>query len=278
MTDDQAVLVDDVDGVRTITMNRPAKHNAQNAEMLELLDRAFADTASDPDVRVVVLRGAGVSFTAGHDLNEVAVNPAYRDAVATAEGRWRWERRLFTGPVERFRSLDVPTVCVVTGHCLAAGLMFVSVADLVIASEDAVLASRIIPAMGINDAEVPALGWALGHQQAKRLLWLGEELTAAEARELGLVTWVERADDLEGRLDRVVRGLLAVAPETLALSKASLRFIEDRRGWRDAAEYHLMAHQVSHQTSAARSAESARVDRIGSGGPAVGTEHRGSGS
>jgi len=270
------VLVEDAAGVRTVTLNRPEKRNAQDAAMLERLDAVLADTAHDASVRVLVLRGAGPSFTAGHDLNEVVANDAYREAVATAEGRWSWERRLFSGPVRRFRELDVPTVCMVQGHCLAAGLMFVATADLVLATEDAVFASRIIPAMGINDAEVPALAWALGHQQAKRLLWLGETLDAREAQRLGLVTWVDDAAGSERRLAGVLEGLLAVAPETLALSKASLRFMEDRRGWADAAEYHLMAHQVSHQTSAARAAESARAGRIRSGGAAVGDEHRGS--
>lgn len=273
--DEEPVRVSDAGSVRTIVMNRPAKHNAQDAAMLQLLDDVLADTAADPDVRVVVLRGAGPSFTAGHDLNEAVVNPDYREAVSTAEGRWRWERRLFSGPVGRFRDLDVPTVCVVQGNCLAAGLMFVAVADLVIADGDAVFSSRIIPAMDINDAEVPALAWVLGQQQAKRLLWLGERIGASEARELGLVTWVEQKDALERRLQDVVERLLEIGSETLALSKASLRFMEDRRGWSDVAAYHFMAHQVSHQTTAARAAEGMRAARVRAGGPPVGDEHRG---
>ncbi|WDZ83806.1 enoyl-CoA hydratase-related protein [Micromonospora cathayae] len=252
------ILVDDVDDVRWLTLNRPTVHNAQNTAMLEALLAVLEDTHRRDDLRALVLRGAGPSFSSGHDLRESAVNPAFAEAIRTADGRRRWERRLFVRPVELLEDLPIPTVCAVQGHCLGAGVMFAAAADLVVAADDAVFGSPVVTALAVNDAEVPSFAWELGVRRAKQALWFDERLDAAEAHRIGFVNWVVPADRLTATVEDVVRRLLAVPAETLALSKATFAFMQDRLGRRDTARYHFVNHVLSHQTEPAQAAAAAR--------------------
>ena len=256
------VLIADDGPVRRITLNRPAARNAQSAALLRALHAAVEDTAATASVRVVVLAGLGPSFSAGHDLKEAAVNPEYRRNLETAEGRLWQEADLFVAPVEALRSLRVPTIARVQGHCLAASLMLIGAVDLVVAAEDAVFASRVTRDMGAADVELPSLAWAVGERRAKQLLWTSEALGAADAQALGLVNWVVPEAELDAKVAAVAARLLEVPREALALSKLSLRFMEDRRGRADASAYHFMAHQLSHQTSDAVALLAQRVREL----------------
>ncbi len=253
------ILIEDDGPVRRIVLNRPAARNAQNAALLRALEAACLDTARTESVRVVVLAGNGPSFSAGHDLKEAVVNPEYRANLETAEGRLWQEADLFVRPIEALRDLRVPTIARVHGHCLAAALMLIGAVDLVVAAEDAVFASRVTRDMGAADVELPSLAWALGERRAKQLLWTSAALTAADAQALGLVNWVVPEAELDAKVASVIESLLEVPREALALSKLSLRFMEDRRGRADASAYHFMAHQLSHQTSDAIALLQARL-------------------
>lgn len=266
--------VEDRGTVRWIWFNRPDVHNAQNVEMLELLDDVLIETDRDQDVRVVVVAGRGRSFCSGHDLKEMAVNKQYRLNSSTAEGRYWQEERLFSRPVERLRTLRVPTISRVQGHCLAAGLMFVATTDFAVAAPDAVFGSRIIPTIGVNDAELPAFSWLVGERRAKQALWLGEEVTAEEALRIGLVNWVVSHDDLDAKVEELAERLSRVPREVLAFSKASFEFTANMQGRRDAFEYHYLSHQFTHQTREAQDLLEARLDRARSGASIVAPEQR----
>jgi enoyl-CoA hydratase len=253
------ILISDDGPVRRIVLNRPSARNAQNAALLRALEAACVDTAATPSVRVVVLAGNGPSFSAGHDLKEAVANPEYRANLETAEGRLWQEADLFVRPIEALRDLRVPTIARVQGHCIAASMMLIGAVDLVVAAEDAVFASRVTRDMGAADVELPALAWALGERRAKQLLWTSAALSASEAQALGLVNWVVPEPELDAKVASVVESLLQVPREALALSKLSLRFMEDRRGRADASAYHFMAHQLSHQTSDAKALLDARL-------------------
>jgi enoyl-CoA hydratase len=242
------VLVEDRGQVRWVTLNRPNARNAQNQVVLELLTEVLSDP-STAAARVLVLAGAGSSFSAGHDLKEAAFNPRYRANIETVEGRFRQERDLFVRPIELLRTLPIPTICRVQGHCLAASLMLAGACDLVVASADATFGSGVTRGMGAADVEVPWLAWIVGSRLAKQLTWLSEQLDADEALRVGLVNWVVPADQLDRKIGQIVDELLTVPRDALELSKLSLRFMEDRRGAADAFAYHFLAHQLSHNTT-----------------------------
>jgi enoyl-CoA hydratase/carnithine racemase len=247
--DQATVLVEDRGPVRRVTLNRPAARNAQNEEMLTELSRVFADTRETPEVRVLVLAGAGESFSSGHDIKEAAFNPRYRANIETVEGRFRQERDLFVRPIELLQALPIATVCRVQGHCMAAALMLVGACDLVVASDDASFSSGVTKVMAAADVEVPWVYWALGERRAKQLTWLSETLDAQDALRMGLVNWVVPGEELEGKVGSVVDELLSVPPEAISLSKLSMRFMENRRGRMDTEAYHFLSHQLSHQTT-----------------------------
>jgi enoyl-CoA hydratase len=256
------VLVEDRGAVRWLILNRPTARNAQNAAMLEALAEALLGTAGDASVRAVVLAGSGPSFSAGHDLKEVVANPEYRANIETVEGRLWQELDLFVRPVELLRGLRVPTISRVQGHCIAAALMLIGATDLVIAAEDAVFSSSVTRDMGADDVEIPALAWAVGERRAKQLLWTSERIGAEEAERFGLVNWVVPSDELDAKVDAVVERVLEVPRQALALSKMSLRFMEDRRGRADSAAYHFLSHQLSHNTSDATGLLERRIDEL----------------
>lgn len=274
MTEDRPLVVEDRGAARWIWFNRPAVHNAQNVAMLQDLEDALREVERSPEVRVLVLAGRGPSFCSGHDLREMGANPEYAANASTVEGRYWQELRLFVRPVEILRDLPIPTIARVHGYCLAAGLMFVSATDLVVASDDAVFGSPIIPALAVNDAEVPGWSWLLGERRAKQMLWLGERIDAAEAHELGVVNWVVDQEALDAKVTVVADQLIDVPREVLALSKSGFAFMANRQGRQDFSDFHYLAHQLSHHTTEAEHALSKRLERIASGQSPVADRHR----
>ncbi len=262
MNEEPPILVEDRGEARWITLNRPGKRNAQSPALLRELERVLVETRDRRDVRVVVLAGAGPSFSAGHDLNAAVTDPDYARNLRTVEGRMWQEAEVFVRPVTLLRELPMPVVCRVQGHCVAAALMLVAATDLVVAADDAQFASRVTRDQGADDVELPTVAWDLGVRQAKQLLWMSEGLDAEAARALGLVNWVVPAAELDAKVEQVVAELISVPREALALSKLSFEFIERRRGREDSAAYHFLAHQLSHNTEESKALLAARVAEL----------------
>jgi enoyl-CoA hydratase len=259
---DDLVEVDDRGPVRRLWLNRPHVHNAQNAALLRRLDAVLQDTERNHAVRVVVLGGRGPSFSAGHDLGEIAFNEEYRTRASTVEGRLWQELELFVRPAERFRELNVPTLCRVQGYCLAASLMFVCAADFVVAADDATFGSNVSTTIGTADVELPTLMGLVDDQLAKRMLWLGDTLNGAEAVTSGLAQWAVPEAELDATVERIAQRLVEVPREGLALSKLSFRFAADRAGRGGSAGYHFLAHQLSHHTSDAVALQRRRIEEL----------------
>ena len=120
-------------GVATIAMHRPSQRNAQSEAMLDEIDAAL-DAADHDDVKVVILRGIGEHFSAGHDLKEAQLNRA----DFTVEQRWQYEERKYLNYAMRIWQFPKPTIAEVQGACIAAGFVIANMCDLILASEDAV--------------------------------------------------------------------------------------------------------------------------------------------
>lgn len=256
------IIVEDRGAARWITLNRPKTHNAQNPELLRELERVLLDTRDQKEIRTVVLAGTGRSFSSGHDLKAAVVDPEYRRNLQSVEGRMWQEAELFVRPVELLRDLPMPVVCRVQGYCMAAALMLLSACDLVVAADSARFSSQVTRDQGANDVELPTVAWELGERRAKQMLWLSEGLSAEEARQLGLVNWVVPAGHLDEKVAEVTAQLEAVPQQALALSKMSFRFAEGRRGRDDAAAYHFLTHQLSHNTDESKRLLAERVAEL----------------
>lgn len=201
------------DGVLGLSLDRPAKRNALSAELIEALHAALERADLDPDVRVVVLRGAGRDFCAGADLDELLASadrsPAENEASALRLGT------LFT----RMRSLPKPVVASVQGRALAGGAGLATACDLAVAAAGAQLGYPEIQ-RGFVPAMVTALlRRAVGEKTALDLVLTGRVLSAAEAREVGLIARVVPDDQLENAVRELTAALARSSPTALALTK-----------------------------------------------------------
>ena len=221
MSDDLA-LVADADGVRTITMNRPERRNALNTPLLEALRAAFAGAAADESVRSVVLAGAGKGFCAGADVSDWASNgPGAEAGIA-------WERNAHA-LVQEVHDLPKPTVAVLNGAAVGAGLDLACACDFRVAADDAVFFCAYTW-VGYN----PDVGgsWLyprlMGLEAAKRFVYTGERWDAAKAKGHGLVSEVVSRDELAAAGAALAAELATGPSVAIGLAKGLLQTASTR--------------------------------------------------
>ncbi|HZQ32213.1 MAG TPA: enoyl-CoA hydratase-related protein [Mycobacterium sp.] len=208
---DPVLLATDADGVRTLTLNRPERKNAINAQLWVELADALRSAARDRDLRVLVITGAGDAFCSGADISVPEdIHPQHK-------------LRRLTDVALALHELSVPTIAKVTGVAVGAGWNLALGCDFVVATPE----SRFCQIFSKRGLSVDLGGsWLLpklvGLQQAKRLVLLADMIDAAEAHSLGLVTWVTPADEIDGFVDDLARRLAAGPPFALAQSKGLL--------------------------------------------------------
>ncbi|MEU3340312.1 enoyl-CoA hydratase-related protein [Streptomyces sp. NPDC002144] len=207
------------DAVGTVEISNPTRHNALSVAMMAELATALRALEEDPEVRVVVLRGAGErAFVSGADISEFpdrqdeAARQAADDAATT----------LFT----QLSALPVPVIARIHGYCLGAGMALALGADLRYADSRSVLA---IPAarlgVGYPLAQTAALVQTVGPAAASDLLFTGRRLPAAEAHAMGLVDRVVEPDELGRVVDELAATIAANAPLSVRAAKASVRAV-----------------------------------------------------
>jgi methylglutaconyl-CoA hydratase len=202
----------DARGVATVTLNRAEVNNAYDAALIQGLHDAM--DALGPQVRALVLQGAGRHFQAGADLKWIR-------AVA-AQSREENERasRATALAVHRLNTLPLPTVALVQGGCFGGGTGIVAACDVVIAADSAMF-SIAETRWGLTAAIiVPQLADAIGVRQVRRYALTGERFGAEEARRIGLVHEVVPVAELAAAGERTVSQLLQNAPEANAQTKA----------------------------------------------------------
>jgi enoyl-CoA hydratase/carnithine racemase len=206
-----SLLIEDNQGVRTLTLNRPHRKNAIDVELWHALAAALRAADTDDSVRVVVLTGAGGAFCSGADIGTgEVVHP-------------RRKLQRLTDVALALHNLTVPTIAKVTGVAVGAGWNLALGCDLVVATPE----SKFCQIFSKRGLSVDLGGsWLLpklvGLQQAKRLVLLADMIDAAEAHQLGLVTWLQDGDAIDGFVDTLAARLAAGPPFALSQSKALL--------------------------------------------------------
>ena len=206
------LLCDDRDGVRTLTLNRPDQFNALSEALLGELTERLEATARDPEVRVVVIAGAGRAFCAGHDLREMRARP---DAS--------WYRDLFarcSALMQMLPRLPQPVIAKVHGVATAAGCQLVASCDLALASSQARFATSGINLGLFCATPAVAVTRNLGRKDAFELLFGGEFVDAERAAALGLVNRVVPPEALDAAVDALARQLAAKPREAVRVGKA----------------------------------------------------------
>ena len=209
-------------GVLTLTLDRPDKRNALSAALVEALHQALESADLDPEVRVVVLTGAGRDFCAGADLEELLASadapPEANEASALRLGS------LLT----RMRALPKPVLAVVRGRALAGGAGLMTACDLVLASTGAQVGYPEVLRGFVPAMVMAILRRQAGEKAALDLVLTGRLLGADEALRAGLVSRVvpEEALDDEGR--ELARILAGAPPSALALTKRLFHEMDGR--------------------------------------------------
>ena len=208
-------------GVLTLTLNRPAARNAFSRPMLDGLAAALDAARDDDGVRVVVLTGAGGSFSAGGDVKVMARGESIFGPPYEPSARTRAHAAAQRATSVRLWEFPKPTVALLTGPAVGAGLALALACDLRYATASAVLRTGFARAGLAGDFGCTWLLTRLvGAARAKELLFLSPTLTAGQARDLGLVTEVFADGDLPGATAERVRALAGTSPPALRAMKS----------------------------------------------------------
>lgn len=209
-------------GIFSITLNRPAKRNALSEEMIDLLHRALEEADLNPDVRVVLIRGAGSDFCAGADLDELLAS-ADRTLMENEESALRLGQ-IF----QRLRVLPKAVICLVQGRALAGGAGLATACDLVLAGTGAQLGYPEIQRGFVPAMVTTMLRRLAGEKTALDLILTGRVLSAEEARTAGLVSRVVADGSLEAEGLALAQRLAGSSASALALTKRLLFDLEGK--------------------------------------------------
>jgi enoyl-CoA hydratase/carnithine racemase len=203
-----------------LTINRPAQHNALSNEVLAGLRAAVRDAKSDPDVRSVVITGAGDrSFSAGGDLSQMSSSERN---LETHEGRSQ-----LAGLFKDMWTLGKPTVARVRGYALAGGCGLAAACDFVAATETSTFG---IPEVRLGlwpyMITVPLLH-CMPARALLRLMLTGRRFPAAEAARLGIVSDLVADNELDQRVDELVETLAQISPDAVALGRTTFYSVAD---------------------------------------------------
>ncbi|MDP6515521.1 MAG: enoyl-CoA hydratase [Alphaproteobacteria bacterium] len=213
----RSVVVERPDGalVAWLTVENPAKLNVLNRALIGQLTAAVEPLAGAPDLRAVVLTGAGTrAFIGGADIGEMAgLDPASARDFITALHR----------ACAALRALPVPVIARIRGHCLGAGLEVAASCDLRLAAADARFAMPEV-AVGVPSViEACLLPGLIGWGQTRRLVLTGEAIDAAEALAHGLVERVVPVGELDAAIEAWLDAIVAAGPVAIRAQKALIR-------------------------------------------------------
>ena len=235
MTQSPVLLSIDDRGVATVTLNRPKVGNAYNAAMLEALIAGLTSLAVDPDVRCLVIRGAGKHFQAGADirwLGEVAHYPPtenYTASVATSRA------------MQLLNEFPKPTIALVHGACFGGGVGIVCCVDVAFATPDSQFGITEIR-VGVAPTPISThMVNAIGLRHTRRYALTGERFDAREAERIGLIHEVVPEDSMEAKLAAVLDAVFLGSPTAISMTKDS--FLGANNLKLDERQISMLAHE-----------------------------------
>jgi enoyl-CoA hydratase/carnithine racemase len=218
-----------------LIFNNPERRNAVSLAMWEAIPRVLDEFAADAQIRVVVLAGAGdKAFVSGADISQFESQRSGRQAVERYE-------EIAEGAQLRLHGFDKPTVAMIRGYCLGAGVNIACVCDLRIAADDArigIPAARV--GLGYRVSSTKNLVDTVGAPRAREMLLTARQFNAAQAKDMGLVHHVLPASELETFTRALCADLAANAPLTMRTAKRLIRELllpprefeaEKAKGW-----------------------------------------------
>lgn len=225
MTDHAAFATLQVDGegpVRTLTLNRPAKLNALSTELLGEVVAAARWLDDQPEVKVVVVRGAGRAFSAGFDLADFGGGGALGPSEGAELGR---------RATDALAGMRAVTVAAVQGHCVGGGVVLAAACDLRLAAADATFSiPEVDLGIPLGWGGIPRLVRELGPAITKELVLTCRPFDAPEARELRFVNRVVAPDELDAQALALARDLAAKSAYALRHTKEQVDAVAEEMG------------------------------------------------
>lgn len=213
-------------GTVVLRLNRPERLNAINEAMVHELKETCASIASDPEIRVIVLTGAGRGFCSGIDLRDFG--PSIREATATAMNRLRFQEMMGSLPVA-LRELPQPVIAAVNGPCVGGGFALCLASDIRLCSNSASFGNAAI-LIGLSGGEMGMsyhLPRIVGPSIAADWMLTGRTVSAEEAFRTGLVSELVDADSLLDRALEIAEQIAGHSPLAVQMTKRVLQVNTD---------------------------------------------------
>lgn len=204
-----------------VTLNRPEIHNAFDDLMISELHDALDKIEKDPEIRIVVITGAGESFCAGADLNwmrrvkDWSYEKNYEDALRVAE------------LMEKIYSFPKPVITRVNGTTIGGGTGIVAASDIAIAVENAVFGLAEVKIGLVPSVISPYLIKRCGERVCREIFLTGERISARKALEFGLVNYVVPKEELDKKVGEIVNMLLSSGPNALRMCKELIKKVSE---------------------------------------------------
>ncbi|NNC98655.1 MAG: enoyl-CoA hydratase/isomerase family protein [Gammaproteobacteria bacterium] len=221
MTDSVVVCKQD-NGVATISLNVPDKHNAFDDRIIAELTDAFQAVGGDRAIRIVVLAASGKSFSAGGDLQWMKrmANYSLQDNLADA--------RALASMLKTLNDLPKPTIARVQGAAFGGAVGLVSCCDFVVASSNASFCLSEVKVGLVPATIAPYVIAAIGQRASRRYFLSAERFSALNAERLGLVSEVVDPEQLDQAVNRFINNLLGNGPAAMAAAKSLIANVADR--------------------------------------------------
>jgi enoyl-CoA hydratase len=258
-TDDPAVLTERIGAVCRLTLNRPRQHNPLTPRCVDELLTAVAGAGQDPDVRVVVIRGTGPSFSSGYGIIPEDIRPSDQNARSGIEGDVTAMLDLAAG-WSRIWDCTIPVIAQVHGNCLAGGTDLALHCDIVVAADDARIGFPPVRSMGVP----PTNMWLyhLGPQWTKRLLFTGDTVSGVDAASIGLVQSAVPGPELEDTVIALATRIALVGRDLLVANKRVINQGVELMGRSQLQRFAALNDAVAHRSADAR-AFTSRAAEVG---------------
>jgi enoyl-CoA hydratase len=225
--DEALVLVEDpAPAIRRLTLNRPRKRNALSHALRSELFARLREADADPEIRVVVIAGAGPSFCAGYDL---AQDPSEIPPWPISPADGNWARHVLEGWFEMM-DLSIPMIAQVHGFCLAGGTELAAACDLVYVASDAQIGYP--PVRSMSSPDMAWHVWLMGMRRAMEAMLTGDAMTGVEAVEAGMANRAFPPEELAARVLEIAERVATVPSDLQAINKRVVHRAMDAMGMR----------------------------------------------
>lgn len=211
--------------IARIIMNYPERANVQDSAMVWDIDNCLKEAEKDWDVKLVILKGNGNGFCAGHALRGPAegVSP-YPEIKGETEHIFKAQGDLHLWPMLYFWEFPKPVISQVHGYCIGGGTYLAYLSDITIASEDAYFQMPLVQGLGIPGGQTMVEPWAfMNWKRTAEYLYTARTLTAQEAMDMGLVNRVVPREKLEETTEMMARHIAQAPGSALMMTKTLIK-------------------------------------------------------